>query len=358
MTFGRITTKHRARTTVLASLAGGAVVTLASVTLAGQARDVFQPPVNVPGADAVKAFAAAHMAKGFTPPRTPWGDPDLSGIFTTKDEVNTPLERPDAWAGKRMEDITPQEFAVAIAQRQLDAAERAPFAGGGNELIEEGVAIGVPIHWFDNLAAKNSRPWFIIDPPDGKVPALAPRAEDSKSDAPGFLSPNRDTYTDRSLGDRCISFTMWRTPAIYGNSYQIVQSPDDIVFRYEMIHETRMIRLNRPHVSPTIRPPTGDAIGWWEGDTLVVETTNFPGDVNYRGYASKDMSVIERFTRTGPKTVEWSVTVDAPTIWARPWTYSYPMTEDNTQPIHEYACHEGNYGLANILSAGRAADTK
>src|SRR5688572_18632877 len=185
-----------------AALAASVVAILTSVALSGQTRASFQPPANVPGAEAVKALVTARMAKGFTPPKTPWGDPDISGVFTTKDEANTPMERPDEWAGRRMEDITPKEFAEAIVKRQQDAQDRAPFAGGGNELIEEGVAIAVPIHWFDNLAAKNSRPWFVIEPADGKVPPLAPGAEAHKSNAPEFLSPNRETYTDRSLGDR------------------------------------------------------------------------------------------------------------------------------------------------------------
>jgi hypothetical protein len=335
-----------------------AAAVLSSADLAGQARGAFQAPANLPGSDAAKAFIAARMTKGFTPPRTPWGDPNIQGIFTTKDEANTPFERPDEWAGKRMEDVTPQEFAEAIAQRQQRAVERAPFAGGGEELIAEGVAIAVPIHWFDNLAAKNSRPWFLIDPPEGKLPPLAAGADALKSNNPGFLAPERDSYTQRSLTDRCIGGSVWSTPGIYGNSYEIVQTPDHVVFRYEGMRASRMIRLNAPHRTSNIREHYGDSIGWWEGNTLVVETINFPERLGYRGYKAANMRLIERFTRIGPKTVEWTATIDAPSIWSRPWTYSYPMTEDNTQPIFEYACHEGNYGLANILTAGRAEEKK
>ena len=314
----------------------------------------FQPPANVPGAEAVKSFVVAHIAKDFSPTKTPWGDPDIQGVFTTKDEANTPFERPAEWAGRRMEDITPKEFAEAIEKRQEQALERAPFAGGGDDLIEQGVAIAVPIHWFDNLAARNSRPWFVIEPAEGGVPALAPTASTYRSNRPGFLAPNRDSYTDRSLTDRCIGGTIWRTPTLYGNSHDILQTPDHVVFRYEAMRTSRIIRLRRPHVSQSIRPLYGDSIGWWDGNTLVIETTNFPEAVDYRGYSAQDLRVIERMTRTGPKTVEWSMTFDNPKIWTAPWTYSYPMTQDETQPIFEYACHEGNYGLANILSAGRA----
>lgn len=347
---------HQVKAKVLFTVAAvGAAVSLAAQAPAGHG-GTFQPPANVAGGEAVKAFVAARMAKGFTPPRTPWGDPDVSGVFTTKDEANTPFERPDEWAGRKMEDITPKEFAEALAQRQQRAVELAPFAGGGDDLVEAGVAIAVPIHWFDNLAAKNSRPWFVIDPLDGKIPATTPTAASLKIKKPGFLSPERDFYSDRSTTDRCIGGTVWKNPGLYGNSHDIVQTPDTVTFRYESMRTNRTIRLNQPHLSQTIRPLYGDSIGWFEGNTLVVETTNFPETVDYQGYSMKDLRLIERFTRTGPKTVEWSMTFDNPKVWTKPWTYSYPMTQDETQPIFEYACHEGNFGLANILSAGRAAE--
>lgn len=350
--------KYRLSSTFpLALLMAGVIAPLFSPSPSGQTSR-FQPPANVPGAEAVKAFVTAHSAKGFTPTRTPWGDPDIQGVFTTKDEANTPFERPAEWAGRGMQDITPKELAEAIVGRQQQALERAPFAGGGDDLIEQGVAIAVPIHWFDNLASQNSRPWFVIDPPDGNVPALAPSAASYRSNGPGFLSPGRETYTDRSLTDRCIGGTIWKTPNLYGNSHDILQTPTHVTFRYEAMRTSRVIRLNQPHLSQAIRPLYGDSIGWWDGNTLVVETTNFPAVVEYRGYSAKDLRVIERFTRIGPKTVEWSMTFDNPKVWTKPWTYSYPMTEDITQPIFEYACHEGNYGLANILSAGRAVEGK
>ena len=203
---------------VFAALFATAVAPLAAQAPAGRAAK-FQPPTNVPGAAAVKAFVTAHMAKGFTPTKTPWGDPDISGVFTTKDEANTPFERPTEWAGRKMEDITPKEFAEALIQRQQRAIEAAPFAGGGEDLVEAGVAIAVPIHWFDNLTAKNSRPWFVIDPLDGKIPGLAPTAAAQKIEKPGFLAPGRDSYNDRSTTDRCIGGTVWRTPTLYGNSH-------------------------------------------------------------------------------------------------------------------------------------------
>jgi hypothetical protein len=218
------------------------------------------------------------------------------------------------------------------------------------------VAIAVPIHWFDNLAAQNSRPWFVIDPPDGKVPALASGAAAHRSTNPAFMTPHRDTYLDRNLADRCMSFA-FRMPGIYGNSYQIVQTPEYVVFRREQLHDARVIPLDdKPF--PNVRTWEGQARAHWEGNTLVVETTSFDERVPYRGYSAKDLRVIERFTRIAPSKVEWSMTIDNPSVYARPWTFSYPLTEDNTQLIHEYACHEGNYGMANLLTAGRSMEKK
>ena len=328
------------------------------VSLTAQGRTVPADVSGVVGTDNVKAFIASRVASGFVPPRTPWGDPDISGVFTTKDEANTPFERPDEWAGRTMDDITPQEFAEAVAKRQERATEAAPFAGGGEP--EQGVAIAVPIHWFDNLAAQNSRPWFVVDPQDGKVPpitsdaAARPKPIDPRAHQP-------DTYAKRYLGDRCIALNggPLRIPGLYGNSFQILQTPDHLVIRQEMVHEARVVPLDgRPHSSSKIRNYFGDSRAYWDGNTLVIESTNFhPELVLTRGmHAAPRTHLIERFTRIAPGTVEWTMTLDDPTTWERPWTYSMPMTEDNTQLIFEYACHEGNYGMANLLSAGRAAE--
>ena len=322
--------------------------------------------------DAVQAFIASRMRSGWIAPKTPWGHPDIQGTFTTKDEANTPFERPDEWAGRTITDITSTELEAAIIKRQERAIERAPFAGGGD--AEQGVAIAVPIHWFDNLAAKNSRPWFLIDPPDGRVPAMTP---DAAAHAIPLRPPNGDpalSYATRDLADRCIVFSTggpWQLPAIYGNSYEILQHKDYVVMRYEMVHEARIIPLDgRPHVSPKIRSYFGDSRGHWEGNTLVVETTNFNENLEYRdfpifnqrlkagGGAMTHLKMIERFTRISRNQVEWTTTVEDPTVWPRPWTYSFPLTQDDKQRIFEYACHEGNYGMANILSAEREKERK
>jgi hypothetical protein len=345
--------------TSTAVVAAAFVVSAAGVSLVGQTRTATaRPAAAAPEADRVKAFVASQVAKNWVAPKTPWGDPDIQGNFTTKDEANTPFERPAKWAGRRMDSITAAELAADIIERQQRAVEQAPFAGGGEP--EEGVAIAVPIHWFDNLASQNARPWFVIDPTDGMIPPTIGKAQ-AAAVVPRDVrlrGGRRDSYTDRSLGDRCVGFGLWRLPAIYGNSYQLIQTPDHVVMRYEMIHEARVIPLNdRTPVGSGFNRYMGDSRGHWEGNTLVVETTNINPSVAFRfggGASAKNQRVIERFTRISPTQVEWTVTIDDPTTYVRPWTYSMPMTQDDKQIIYEYACHEGNYGLANLLSAGRA----
>src|SRR5262249_48101512 len=144
-------------------------------------------------------------------------------------------------------------------------------------------------------------------------------------------------------------------PAIYGNSYRIVQSPDSVAIQYEMIHETRVIPLDRrPHVSKSIQLDMGDGRGRWEGDTLVVETTNVKERSAYRNASPATLRLTERFQRVSADKVQWTVTVDDPSTWTRPWTYSMPLTMDDKEQMYEYACHEGNLGLANIISGARA----
>ena len=148
-------------------------------------------------------------------------------------------------------------------------------------------------------------------------------------------------------------------PTIYGNSSQIVQGPGFVAITYEMIHDTRVIPLtSAPHVGTSIRSDFGDSRGHWEGDTLVVETTNFLGRSAYRNASADRLKVTERFTPVGPKTLKWTVTLDDPSTWTRPWTFSLPLTLNPSEPMMPYECHEGNYGLKNILSASRADDAK
>ena len=350
------------------------VAVLATSGLVPSAIDAQAPKDDVrarveamPDTASIRAFIASRVAKDYTPPKTPWGDPDISGVFDTSPEANTPMERPDEWAGRKMDDITPAEMKAAIESRQQDAVERAPFAGGGEP--EEGIAIAVPIHWFDNLVSVNNRPWFVIAPADGKIPPVTAEVEGRRAkgaaanraarNEPGFRpGGRRDNYMQRSSGERCITFgTPWRTPIIYGNAHHLLQTPDYIVFRSEMIHEARIIPLDgRAHAGRSVRTHYGDSRGYWDGPSLVVETTNVHPDLTVYGASGRNLRVVERFTRIAPDKVEWTVTLDDATTWTRQWTYSYPMTINDGKPIFEYACHEGNFGMSNLLSAGRLAD--
>jgi hypothetical protein len=303
-------------------------------------------------AQTAKAPAAAvkPAEKKWTAPRTPWGDPDLQGSYSNLSENGTPFERPDEFAGRRLEDIKGEELLAikrAAQKRTIDN-----FSG----------PLHAPDGWWqsDLNMVKGSQAWLVVDPEDGKIPPLTQAARDrSAALAQARRNSGRgpsDSYEDRSFYDRCITRGLPGSmmPAIYGNSYEIVQGPGYVAIVYEMIHETRIIPLDgRPHTAPVIRSYMGDARGHWEGDTLVVETKNFKDEQAYRGANGATLRLIERFTRTGPATVNWAVTVDDPQTWTRPWTFSMPLTMDATQPVLEYSCHEGNLGLANILSAAR-----
>ena len=305
---------------------------------------------------AKEAAAESNLPpKNWKPARTPWGDPDLSGVFTNSDESGIPFEKPAEFEGRRLEDVTAAELATIQQVRRdqtLDLAVR--LSDDPNPQL----------FWWETLNARNSRVWLVQDPPDGKVPPLtaegqrraAARAEARRLSGRGPA----DSYEDRSLYDQCISRGLPGSmmPAIYGSSYQIHQGPGYVAIRYEMIHETRVIPLGGgPHVGGAIRTYMGDARGRWDGNSLVVETTNFKDQIAYRGSDGGTLRLIERFTPIGPTTVEWLVTVDDSHTWTRPWTFAMHLTKkDQSQQPYEYACHEGNYGLRNILSAARAVD--
>jgi hypothetical protein len=308
---------------------------------------------------------AAH--KIYQPPRTAWGDPDLQGNYTNKNEQSTPLERPEEFAGRRLEDVKGEELAMLLAKREQQVLGR-PEGVGPNQFRD---ALDV---------IKGSRPWLITDPPDGKMPALTSDAlrrlgpPDLSLDAGigGVLNQRRDRTGSFGDGpfDRLEDFTLWERcitrglpgammPHILGNSYQIIQSPGLVAIRYELVHDTRIIPLDgRPHVSRHLQLELGDARGRWDGDTLVVETTNFKDRSTYRNATAAALRLVERFTRTASNRLEWSVTVDDRTTWTRPWTFSMPLTLSDREHILEFACHEGNYAVPHILSAGRASEVK
>jgi hypothetical protein len=297
-------------------------------------------------------------AQRYTVPRTPWGDPDLQGIYTNKDENNTPFERPKDLAGKRLSDFGPNEMAALVKQRLEAAASQAASIGG---TADNDTGAGPP-HWYEHLEATNAQPWLVIEPDDGMVPPLTQAARDraaARQAARKGRGPS-DSYTDRSLYDRCISRGVpdVMRPIIYGASYDITQAPGWVVIRNEMIHDARVVPLDgRPRLSPKIRNYMGDSRGWWDGDTLVVETTNIHDAMLYRG-ASSGLKVTERFTPVGANVISWTARMEDPTTWERPWAIRMPLKRDESQAIFEFGCHEGNRGLENILRAARAEDAR
>jgi hypothetical protein len=307
--------------------------------------------------------ARSGQAAGYAGPRTPWGDPDLQGDYTNKYEQGTPFERPEEFAGRRIDDVKGEELAALIKERGVQVILNAPFSGdplAGN-------FGGAPAFYDQYEAHKGSRPWFVIDPPDGKIPPLTEQARQRQTARAAARRQARrgrgpsDSYLDHSLYDRCITRGLPGSmmPTNYGNSYTIVQAPGVVAISYEMIHETRIIPLDGG-TSPGHGIPQymGSARGRWEGDTLVVETTTFRPENVYRDAGPDTLRLIERFTRTAPDKVEWSVTVVDPETWTRPWTFSMPLTMNPRERVIEYACHEGNRALANMLSAARAEEAR
>jgi len=281
-------------------------------------------------------------------PRTSWGDPDLQGVWTSDEESSVPFERPD---GVNAEVLEGEELDRVLEQREAQRARTAPLAGG-----ETGAG---PVHWYENWGRKSPRTAMVIDPPDGRIPPMTAEGQQrnaarAQARARAGRGPS-DSWDDRSLYDRCITRGVPAVmfPTIYNNNSRIVQSPGFVAITYEMIHETRIIPLDgRPHAPARIRMLMGDARGRWDGDTLVVDSTNFTDRTNYRG-TGDDLHLVERFTR-GERGLRYEVTVNDAHTYAKPWTAALNLTP--TSNLYEYGCHEGNYAMKNILSAARAEE--
>ncbi len=338
------------------------LVSLASLTVLTAAASL-----TLVSAQSPKPPAKAAKA-GWAPPRTAWGDPDLTGVYSNDDETGVPLERPAQFEGRRIQDITPEELAALNKQRneQFNAGVAGTeFAGG----------IRPPTHLiFDTFERKHSTPWLLVDPPDGKVPPVTEEArERARRPRTGLgrgVSSNANpigpfnSYEDLGLYDRCITrgIPSSMMPAGYGSYYELIQGKESVALRYEMIHEHRVVPIDRgerrPHIGKDLHLDLGDARGWYEGDTLAIETTNFTARSAYRG-ASENLKMTEHFTPVAPGIVEWKVTFDDPHTWGRPWSFAMILKKkDHGEQVYEYACHEGNYGLKNMLTGARADDLK
>ena len=301
-----------------------------------------------------QAQTQSRGAKPYSPPKTPWGDPDLQGIWPSTEMIGVPLQRPANFGTRNV--LTEEEFA------QREAQAKRTSEADSEQFVKEGATVGInpPSHWIDR-GKPNRQASLVVDPPDGRIPPLTPEAQQrvAARAAARQMSGPADSWEDRSLYERCITRgILGLLPVIYNNGTQIIQGPGYVAFTYEMIHEARLIPLDgRPHAGSSIRTYMGNSRGRWEGNTLVIETTNFlPEKTAVGGTPTSDnFRLIERLTRVNANTLQYEATIHDEKTWTRPWTLSLPLTKDDSGfPVFEYACHEGNYALEGILSGARA----
>ena len=286
--------------------------------------------------------AAGPAAKRSALPRTADGRPDLQGTWDFAQL--TPLERPGEFAGK---DTITEEEAEQFAQRRVETTHKDRRDGGATVDIER----AYNDFWWDFGTRIATQPSLVVDPPDGRIPPLTPAAQERIEKRRNHF----DNPEERPLAERCIlGFNSGppMVPSAYNNNVQLVQTSEYVVILNEMIHSARIVDLSgRPHRPQTMRFVTGDSIGRWDGDTLVVDTTNFSIEGGFRG-ASANLHLVERFTRVDRETLRYEFTVDDPATWTKPWSASIPMTRTN-ELMFEYACHEGNYALEGVLKGAR-----
>jgi hypothetical protein len=289
----------------------------------------------------------AGGTKAWTAPRTPWGHPDLQGMWNNG--TPTPLERPDNVAGREF--LTEEEWA-ATAKEVSTRAERRPANAAAD------VALAYNNEWYDR-GTPLKRSSLIVDPSNGKLPPLTTEGQRrvAASEADRARRGPADSWEDRNLQERCLLYhAVPPFPTGYNNNYHIAQTPDYVAIRYEMLAEIRLIPLDgRPHLGPGLRQWMGNSRGHWEGNSLVVETTGFSDKTTFRFPTSDALRVVERFTRTAEGTINYEFTVHDPATYTKPWAAVLPMVQSEG-PIYEYACHEGNYGMTNLLIGHRAEE--
>ena len=291
--------------------------------------------------------------------RTPWGDPDIQGTWTTDETIGVPVQRPVELGTKAfLTDADLAERAERQRQARVAAAGRAGGAGAAG--------VGPPDHWGESATQPVRQTSFVVDPPDGRIPAVTPEGQrraaprDTGSFGGGpFNEPKDFTNFDRCISRGVVGSLM---PRPYGNGLDIVQAPGVVAIRYEMIHEPRIIPLTtQPHVGQGLRSYMGDARGRWEGETLVVETTNFTDEmsIGFNGNGlrhSTAMKLTERFTRKDDGLIQYEVVLDDPITYTKPFKIALPIHRSDDYMVYQYACHEGNYGMTNILSGARATE--
>ena len=307
---------------------------------------------------ALEAQTKARAARTYAPPKTPWGDPDLQGTWTSDDCISTPLQRP-ANLGEKLY-WTPEELAgreTAIAKQA--ESDRQEFATASARTVNP------PSHWGERARRPCPQTSLISDPPNGRTPDLTPEARAGAATRPGGNNALPASWEDFSFYIRCITRGVAGSilPVIYGNGTQIIQAPGYVLLLQEMVHEARVIPLDgRPHPGPGSRSYMGDSRGRWEGNTLVVETTNFLAGKtgiggNGGGIPTSDaLKLVERFNRTAANTINYEMTIDDPKTYTKPWKLGFPITQEPGYELFEYACHEGNNAMFNSLSAARAQE--
>lgn len=304
----------------------------------------------------------APNTEKYVPPRTVDGQPDLQGVWANNNA--TPLERPAALAGRAL--LTDAEVAALKAK----AAEL--FSGDGDAAFGDDVFLavvsGVKKFGSSDTTTGNYNQFWIVDrdfdnrtslitdPPDGRLPPMTPEAQKRRASLQlDRAQRGSDGPEDRTLSERCITFGAPRLGAAYNSYFQIFQTRDHVAILMETIHDARIIPLdNRPHIGQNIRQWLGDSVGRWEGDTLVVETTNYSPKSDFRG-ARENLHIVERFTRVSPNRIDYEVIVNDPTTWTRPWTAMIPL-KLTQEEVYEFACHEGNEGMVGILAGARAQE--
>jgi hypothetical protein len=312
--------------------------------------------------------AVAQAAKGssaaqtWAHPKTPWGDPDLQGTWTSDDCIGAPMNRPANFGNR-----------LYYTEQELEDREKQIEKQHATDLVETvapdaRVGTGPPGHWGERARRPCKQTSLVVDPPDGQTPALLPEARTRPSGETALNNnPKADSWLDFSYYIRCITRGVVGSiyPVVYGNGQEIVQAPGYVSIMQEMVHEARVIPLDgRPHASASIRTYMGDPRGHWEGNTLVVETTNFLGgktSTSGNGWgtpASDALKLVERYTRVGPSEMRYEVTVDDPKTYVQPFKIGFPLTQEPGYRNFEYACHEGNYAMFDSLSGARAEERK
>jgi hypothetical protein len=324
-----------------------ALALLTTAPVAGQA-----PPA---AAKTNVAKTNGGAPKPYVQPRTPDGQPDLQGFWTNS--TYTPLERPN---GVTKEFYTPEEAAAAekrAAEREADQTEPGTIADVHYDFTQFGLDKS------QSTFARSLRTSQIVDPPNGKLPPLTAEGQKRVADraaARKAMGGPYDAVENMPIGSRCIIMAGAGPPMQntgYNNNFQIVQGPGYVMLLVEMIHDVRIIPLDgRPQPPKNVRHWMGVSRGRWDGNALVVETTNFNGKNPFRG-ASENLKVTERFTRTSADTIDYRFTVEDPSTWERPWTAEMPV-QRSQGPIFEHACHEGNYSIANILAGAREEEKR